>query len=320
LTNPALQKYTKAFARLKRGGTKYGLAPHKPILMLSIIELIEKGIVIDNRMMVDAQLVDTFKENWQLLVTTANIEDLTQPFYHLQNDRADGKSFWFLYPKPTYQITKPASSLGKLIDVCAFGTLSDDLWLLLLDTPSREFLRQVLLDTYFPEQIVFFRAAKQVGDEYLQLQTQSILNEILPKYGQRRVYTTEELIVRDGLFQRWVTNSYDYQCSFTGMKLSNSFNYNFVDACHIIPFALSFNDSRNNGIALCPNMHRAFDRGLLSIDKDYRILVSDHLTEDPNHPYALTQLKGKKIILPQEQNHYPAQEVLNWHRGEVFKG
>lgn len=319
MTNHTLQKYTKAFTRLKLGPTPYGLAPHKPILLLSIIELIEKGIVIDNRVMVDVQLVDTFKENWQLLVTTANIEDLTQPFYYLQNDSADGKSFWLLDPKPNYQITKPVKSLGKLVEVCAFGALADDLWVLLLDAQSRAFLRQVLLDTYFPEQVIFFRSAKEVGDEYLQLQTQSILNDVLPKYGERRVYTTDELIVRDGLFQRWVTNSYDYQCSFTGMKLSNSFNYNFVDACHIIPFAVSFNDSRNNGIALCPNMHRAFDRGLLSIDQDYRILVSDHLTEDKTHPYALTQLKGKKIILPKEQNHYPKQEALAWHMEEIFK-
>lgn len=314
-----LQKYAKAFSHLKRGSTPYGAAPHKPILLLTLIELIEKGIVTDNRILVDAQLVGTFKENWQLLVTTANIEDLTQPFYYLQNDRVDGKSFWLLHPKPSYQINQPIKSLSKLAEACAFGALANELWLLLLDAQSREFLRQVLLDTYFPEQVVFFRAAKQVGKEYLQLQTQSILNDAAPKYGKRRVYTTEEIIVRDGLFQRWVTNAYDYQCSFTGMKLSNSFNYNFVDACHIIPFALSFNDSRTNGIALCPNMHRAFDRGLLSIDENYRILVSEHVTEDTTHPYALNALKGRRIILPQQQNHYPAQEALAWHRSEVFK-
>lgn len=66
-------------------------------------------------------------------------------------------------------------------------------------------------------------------------------------------------------------------------------------------------------------MHRAFDRGLLSIDENHRILVSEHLTEDRNHPYALSALKGRKILLPQQQNHYPAQEALEWHRIEMFK-
>lgn len=319
MNSTALQKYVKAFTQLKRSHTKYGAAPHKPILLLSTIELIEKGLVVNNQLVVNAQLVGAFSENWQLLVTTANIEDLTQPFYNLQNDEVEGKSFWMLYPKPGYQVTKPIKSLSKLREVCAFVSLAADLWTLLLNTQTRGFLRKILLDTYFPEQVVFFSAAKNVGDAYLQLQTQSILNDAAPKYGNRKIFTMEEVIVRDGLFQRWVTNSYDYQCSFTGMKLSNSFNYNFVDACHIVPFAVGFNDSRTNGIALCPNMHRAFDRGLLSIDEDYRIVVSSHFTEEKDHPYALTQLRGKEILLPQQKHHYPAQEALEWHRAEVFK-
>ncbi len=68
--------------------------------------------------------------------------------------------------------------------------------------------------------------------------------------------------------------------------------------------------------ALCPNLHRAFDRGLVSIDENYRILVSDHITEDATYPCALKALKGKKMFLPSAQNHYPAQEALEWHRGE----
>lgn len=94
------------------------------------------------------------------------------------------------------------------------------------------------------------------------------------------------------------------------MAICSTFNYNFIDACHIVPFSLTHNDKVSKGIALCPNMHGDFDRGLLSIDENYDILVSDHLTEDITHPYALTQLKGKKIGLPKEQNHYPAQEAL----------
>ena len=317
--NTSLQKYLKAFTRLKQGVTKYGPAPHKPVLLLSLIELIEKGLVINNQFEVNADLVATFKENWQLLVTTANIEDLTQPYYHLQNDETEEGSFWMLYAKKGYQITSPIKSLHKLAEACAFGTLAHELWSFLLEPLSRESLRQRLLEKYFPEQISFFNAAKLVGNRYLQLQTQSILNEPDPKYGKRRNYTVEEIIVRDGLFQRWVTNSYNYQCSFTGMKLSNSFNYNLIDACHIIPFAVSFNDSRNNGIALCPNMHRAFDRGLLSIDDDYRILVSQHLTEDTSHSYSLTKLGGNKILLPKEQDLYPAKESLDWHRENIFK-
>jgi putative restriction endonuclease len=73
-----LQKYLNAFSRLQRGNTKYGIAPHKPILLISIIELIEKGLVVRNAIEVNANLVGTFKENWQLLVPTLHYADFTR--------------------------------------------------------------------------------------------------------------------------------------------------------------------------------------------------------------------------------------------------
>lgn len=319
MINATLHTYTQAFARLKRGPTPYGLGPHKPVLLLSVIELIENGTFVDNQIYLNQALLNAFKENWQLLVTTSNTEDITQPFYYLQNDSADSQAFWCLQAKPNHVINKPIKSLKQLQEACAYAYVKTDLWQLLSEPISREALRQVLIQTYFPEQIMFFNAAKQLGTAFLQSQTQNILNDPTPKYGQQRVHTIEEGLVRNGLFQRHITALYQYQCSFTGMKLQNAFNYHFVDACHIIPFSISFNDSLSNGIALCPNMHRAFDHGLLSIDENYRILVSEHITEDQEHPYALASLKGRKILLPKEQRYYPAKEALKWHRSERFR-
>lgn len=319
MLNPALQKYAKAFARLKRGGTKYGAAPHKPILLLSLIELIEKGVVADNRVFVDAQLVGTFKENWLLLVTTPHQEDFTQPFYYLQNERAEGQGYWFLQPVPGCQINAHIKSVNVLASVCQYGYLAADLWLLLNDAVSRNHLKQVLLNTYFAETKNNLLYAKQQGQGYLIEQTLDLLEEPQAKYKHISKYTEEDVFVRNGLFKRLVPKLYQQQCSFTGMSLNSTYKHSFVDACHIIPFSHSHNDKVTNGIALCPNMHRAFDRGLLSIDENYRILVSEHLTEDRNHPYALSALKGRKILLPQQQNHYPAQEALAWHREGVFK-
>ena len=316
----ALAKYAKAFAKLKRGGTKYGAAPHKPILLLSIIELIEKEIVTDNRVFVDAQLVGTFKENWLLLVNTAHQEDFAQPFYYLQNEKIADQGYWFLQPMPGCQINAHIKSVSVLAKVCEYGYLTTDLWLLLNEAVSRAYLRQVLLATYFAETQNNLINAKQHGQGYLNDQTSDLLEEPQAKLKHISKCTEEDVFVRNGLFKRLVPKLYQQQCSFTGMSLSSLYKHSFVDACHIVPFSRSQNDSVTNGIALCPNMHRAFDRGLLSIDDNYRIVVSEHLTEDKKHPYALSALNGKQIILPQQQNHYPAQEALAWHRSEVFKG
>jgi putative restriction endonuclease len=104
------------------------------------------------------------------------------------------------------------------------------------------------------------------------------------------------------------------------MKLTSTYGFNFVDACHIVPFSVSQDDKVTNGLSLCPNLHRAFDRGMVSIDGDYRILVSDQLVEDEGHPYSLEQLRGRPIQLPNERKYYPSRDNLEWHRERVFKG
>lgn len=102
--NVELAAYLSAFARINRGSTKYGLVPHKPILLLTLVELIDKGIVLNNRFEVNADLVGLFQENWRLLVRTVHQPDFTQPFYYLQSDKAAGKNYWHLYPNPGFQI------------------------------------------------------------------------------------------------------------------------------------------------------------------------------------------------------------------------
>lgn len=105
----------------------------------------------------------------------------------------------------------------------------------------------------------------------------------------------------------------------TDMRMRSTFKYNFIDACHIVPFAVTHDDKVTNGIALRPNLHRAFDIGLVSVDENYRILVSPHVEEDIEHPYSLAKLSGKPIILPEQIQYQPAQENLERHRSEVFK-
>lgn len=315
-----LQKYLNAFSRLKRGVTKYGLAPHKPILLLSIIELFDKGLVTENLISVNADLVGTFKENWLLLVTTGNQPDFTQPFYYLQNDKAGGRAFWFLRSYAGYQINSHVKSVTTLAKVCAYGFFSADLYLTMLNSSCRSQLKHWLLDIYFPHYKGTFVVEKTKHTNYYQEQMLEVLNESDPIYHRVSKLTEEDVFVRNGLFKKFVPKLYHNQCSFSGMKINSTFNYNFIDACHIIPFSHSHNDKIINGIALCPNMHRAFDRGLLSINSQYKILVSKHVQEDKNHPYSLRKLEGKLIILPERSIHHPDQYALSWHRKEIFKG
>ncbi|MDF3078637.1 MAG: restriction endonuclease [Sphingobacteriaceae bacterium] len=314
-----LTSFLSRFSHLNRGITVYGKAPHKPILLISLLELIEKGLIHNNRVYITADLVGTFQENWRLLVTTLNQPDLTQPFYYLQSEKAEGKPFWFLQPKFGCQINSHIKSVNTLAQLLDYGHFSEDLYLLLTDPKSRAILKTVLLDTYFPDTKAKYVHAKATGEGYIHDLQEFILNEPDAQYKTVKIETEEDVFVRGGMFKKLVPKVYDSTCSFTGMRLESVYGHSFIDACHIVPFSLTHDDKVTNGIALCPNLHRAFDRGLVSLDNSYRILVSNNLTEIEEHPYSLKKLEGRKIRLPFGIRHYPAIENLEWHRKELFK-
>ena len=86
------------------------------------------------------------------------------------------------------------------------------------------------------------------------------------------------------------------------------------DTVHVEQFAKTFNNHPTNGIALCPNLHRAFDRGAISIDDNYEIILSKSIKENMESEYSFHKLEGKKILLPQSPQFYPSLESLAGHR------
>jgi len=295
------------------------LAPHKPVFLLSLIEQVEKGYVIDNQFQLTPELVGTFLENWRLLVTTPHSADFTQPLFYLQSDRVGAEPFWILVPKPGCQINAYIKSVNTLQDILAYGMMDEALFTLLLNPTDRAVLQQCLLDRYFPDTKGVFLKHKQIGDGFLHQVEEYVLNEPEAKLKRISIHTEEEKFVRNGLFKKYVPQVYRDTCAFTGMRLSSPFSRNFIDACHIVPFSISHDDKVNNGIALCPNMHRAFDRGLLSIGADFEILVSPHIYENEEHVYSLAKLKYQKVLLPDNPHYQPKQENVEWHREYVFK-
>lgn len=311
----SLKLYLHKFTHLRQGGSKYGKAPHKPLLLLSLIELFEKGEITDNKFYVTPELVATFNENFALLVTTGHNADFFLPFYHLKND-----GFWFVktWPgKEFYTVTKSFSVLNSLVE---YAYVAEDLFPLLQHPESRNILKTTLLNQYFPNSINTYLKQKKSGG-YLQNLEKYLLNESSASYTILTTIPEEEhQFVRGGLFKKLVPQVYNFTCCVSGMRLSSLHGFSMIDACHIVPFSLSKDDRVTNGLALCPNLHRAFDRGLIAVDNQLKVIVSPAIAEDEANAYALKKLEGKRLNLPFGGIHYPAAENLAWHREEVFKG
>ena len=309
-----LRKYTRAFQKLKQGGTRYGKAPHKPVFLLTIIELIEKRIITENRLIITPELVATFKENFALLVKTTHKDDFTQPFYYLQSE-----GFWFLKAKPEFQIDAYIRSVQTLNDRLDYAFLADDLFNLLISADHFQ-LKQVLLDTYFGDTKPAFLHIKNNGRSYLQDLESDLLNEKEATYTVFQPVEDEETrFVRGGLFKRLVPKVYDFTCAISGMKVIAVDGSSLVEACHIVPISIFGDDKVTNGIALCPNLHTAFDKGMIGVDEDLRVRVSPLLAENQQSPYNLRQFHGKPLQLPFGEVHHPNQECFGWHFRERFR-
>ena len=121
---------------------------------------------------------------------------------------------------------------------------------------------------------------------------------------------------RERSFMHNVRAAYSNRCAMTGLRLINGGGRPEVQAAHIQPVASNGPDSVRNGLALSGTAHWMFDRGLISIGDDYKILVAkNHVPED-----ALRLLnQSGSINLPKDQTLYPNAHYLKFHRDVVFK-
>ena len=318
-----LDHYIRGFKKLrvdsasakKHGGT----APHKPILLLSVIDAIEAGEITSRYIFITPELVARFKSNWSLLVTTTHNENFVMPFFHLKNDKGN---FWHLHPNSGYEkvLYGKISSFKLLTDSIAYALIDQELFLLLSTDEGRIKLRLVLLDFYFPETKISYINKNISENHYLKLIEDKITTNTPEEYvNEYDVLDEEEVFVRSRTFQRLVPQLYDYTCCVSGLKIVAVLDIQLIDACHIVPFNKSHNDTISNGIALSPNFHRAFDRGLFTIDQDYRIIVSNLFTETGNVVCGLKQFHKKQILLPENKSFYPRVSNFDWHQKNIFK-
>jgi putative restriction endonuclease len=311
-----LYKYLRAFQQLKRGGTKYGPAPHKPVLLLSVLQAIQNGVILENKIYLSPELISIFKSNWSKLVKTSHVCTIALPFFHLHKEKS---SIWFIIPRPgmeaVLKIKESISSISEINHMIEYASLSQDLFLLMLDPISNQSLQQALIDKYFPNenykpQANLFSELEEIKEKILSESPEEYKNEIIHLIKEKN---EEEIFLRGSLFKREIPKIYNNTCSISGMRIQASSNISMIDACHIVPFSESNDDTISNGIALCPNLHRAFDRGLISISDEYRVIINKNFIESESS-YNLQQFRNKEIILPASVSHHPSPENLRKHR------
>jgi putative restriction endonuclease len=132
-----------------------------------------------------------------------------------------------------------------------------------------------------------------------------------------RSLTIYERPFRDRVFSQQIQSVYENRCALTGIRIINGGGRAEAQAAHIKPVEANGPDLIQNGIALSGTAHWMFDRGLISLSDDLKILkAKGHVP--PEIERMLNPEGYMKTPLKPELNPHPA--FLRWHKENRFKG
>lgn len=234
-----------------------GKAPHKPLLLLCLLDMAEAGELGGRTFTRTAGLVLRFKsygalvsERWPTRL------DMRMPFFYLRT-----QGFWEAF---TLEMT-PAQSPES----CFVCELHEEFFDLLGDADFRLKARLLLIARYFEprERVALLESLGLCAAGADKPESRiAQLNEEVEDAARKRG--------RSARFAVQVVSRYKFTCALTGLCCLTADGAAIVDAAHIEPFAKNQNDDIENGLALCKNAHWMFDEGLWSVRSDGRVQLS----------------------------------------------
>jgi len=289
------QYWLHKLATLRIDRARGNPAPHKPLLLLVIIEMAERDEIASSEVILSPNLAFRFSVFWSVVAQRRKqLPEVRLPFHHLGSSgiwqplAADGK------PSPDKKLTTMIR-----LDPSFFACLADQGFL--------DRARRILIETD-----PYFRPEEKVA-LYSMLKIKPTMPQV---HENEELYRASVQTGRDARFRiEVVVLAYKYTCALTGYRMTTLEMESIVDAAHIHEFRDSRNNEPCNGIALTKNAHWQFDRGLWSLNDDYRVLVNrEKFIEDGAPGQRLADFEGRRIFLPSDPKYWPEHTYLDWHR------
>ncbi len=290
-------EWLSRMAHLKKGT---GNAPHKPLLLLVFLDMIENGEFDGSQLFLTPEMGYRFDTYFEVAKHRRSARpDIRLPFHHLGS-----QDFWV----PKTQTGDDSKHRAITVSVVP----NPDFVAACRDPEFRRQAREILIATHF-------EPAEQNALSHL------VGIEITPSNIAVRDACFEkpndaETSGRSARFRLDIVSAYRYTCALTGYRVTTISAGAIVDAAHIHQFADSRNNHPTNGIALCKNAHWLFDAGLWTIDDDYRIVIAtDNFSESSPNQTPLAEMNGQRLLLPKNESLWPDKEHLAWHRSKKFR-
>lgn len=150
----------------------------------------------------------------------------------------------------------------------------------------------------------------------LEVKYKNLLDDIPMAVGEERLSLIKTR-VNQSVFRQFVLANYNYSCAISGINAPD-----LLVASHIIPWSVNIEERLNpeNGLCLSAIHDRAFDKGLIGIDTDFKILISKELKQfakEPFYHYHFGQFEKKPLKEPGK--YLPRREFIEYHLNTIFR-
>lgn len=141
--------YVEIFKNLSTGVQNGKKLPHKAVLLMSILTLIENGTITENKIHLNKTIANTFASTWGDYLHNSKIPSVWIPFWYMKSE-----SFWHFKALADENILQNLlcfaghPSVGQMRNVIKYAYVDEQLFSLMQDREERLKLKKVLIETY----------------------------------------------------------------------------------------------------------------------------------------------------------------------------
>jgi len=178
---------------------------------------------------------------------------------------------------------------------------------------------QVIWDEFFNEREDLVFESEQILAQKQHLTIEEKYNDVLfdikDLKGETRIRAVKTR-VNQSVFRQMVMVNYSSKCAITGIDIPD-----LLFASHILPWSKHEEERLNpeNGICLSALYDKAFDKGYIGFDKDYKVLFSKSLKSKISLDYYSKYFAPiENTVIIQPLKYRPKLEFLEYHRDTIF--
>ena len=312
-----LSFYVRRFSRLRANPRAGSFSPHKPAMLLAVLESFEVGEIKENRIEFSPPLLARFSAIFHAARQNGDQCNAALPFFHLSGD-----GFWHLQAKPgkdaVLAVIRQIKTQGMMLELVECASLDPELFQLATQPGPRGILREAILDHWFrgaTSQTIqtVLTAERQTAtyQEFIKSRLEGgTLRESAPLVDQKS---------RTEAFRRCVAQAYDFRCAASGWRVILPDGAALVESAHLIPFANTFDDDPRNGMALTPTFHELMDARVIAPGPDLKWHVSPLIDDRVPDYRELCALHMRALLLPRDRRYYPRKDALEWRFDSLLR-